>query len=129
MRPAESFALDRSARDAHVRTLQSRRKRYDAYRDKNHREQMYMSARRRHASCILSDQVLEASSSFAAWATSNCGLVRRSKLEHESLDGPLRATSRIRLGGTGRPSASAIAVALTLAALGLALALYLVLMR
>lgn len=68
-----------------MRMLQSRRKRYDAYRDKNHGEQVYMSARRRHATCILSDQVLEASSSFAVWGTSNCGLAHRSKLEYESL--------------------------------------------
>ena len=50
-----------------MRMLQSRRKGYDAYRNKHHhREQMYMSARRRHATCILSDQMLEARSFFAA---------------------------------------------------------------
>ena len=70
-----------------MRMLQSRRKRDDAYRDKNHREQMYMSARRRHATCILSDHMLEASSSLAAWKTLNRGLAHRSKLEYESLDG------------------------------------------
>ena len=101
-------------------TWNRRRKRYDAHRDKNHREHC-TSARRRHASCILSRSGVRAvpllrRGNVESW------LVHRSKSEYELFARSSLATSWIRLGGTGRLVRVAIAAALTRRCSDLALA-------